>query len=168
MLCQNCGKYEATTHIKRIVNGEATEAHLCSECAKSLGYGSVFPDFGFGFSDMLSSLFEPVGIGALSNSVLRCDKCGCSFNDIVKSGKVGCSNCYETFYDKLTPSIERIHGRTHHEGKIANGSPVQKKNSKIEELKEKLDAAVDIQDYDTAAKLRDEIKALEQEENGNE
>ena len=168
MLCQNCGKYEATTHIKRIVNGEATEAHLCSECAKSLGYGSVFPDFGFGFSDMLSSLFEPVGIGALSNSVLRCDKCGCSFNDIVKSGKVGCSNCYETFYDKLTPSIERIHGHTHHEGKIANGSPVQKKNSKIEELKEKLDAAVDIQDYETAAKLRDEIKALEQEENGNE
>ena len=168
MLCQNCGKYEATTHIKRIVNGEATEAHLCSECAKSLGYGSVFPDFGFGFSDMLSSLFEPVGIGALSNSVLRCDKCGCSFNDIVKSGKVGCSNCYETFYDKLTPSIERIHGRTHHEGNIASGSPVQKKISKIEELKEKLDAAVDIQDYETAAKLRDEIKALEQEENGNE
>ena len=44
MLCQNCGKYEATTHIKRIVNGEATEAHLCSDCARALGYDSVFPD----------------------------------------------------------------------------------------------------------------------------
>ena len=73
---------------------------------------NAFSDFGFGFSDMLSSFFEPVGIGALSNSVLRCEKCGCSFNDIVKSGKIGCADCYETFYDKLMPSIERIHGRT--------------------------------------------------------
>lgn len=162
MLCQNCGKHEATTHIKRIVNGESTEAHLCADCAKSLGYSGAFSDFGFSFSDMLSSLFEPAAIGALSNSVLRCEKCGSSFNDIVKSGKVGCSNCYETFYDKLMPSIERIHGRTRHEGKIANGSPAQKKNAKVEALKEQLQAAVNMQDYETAAKLRDEIKELEQ------
>lgn len=162
MLCQNCGKHEATTHIKRIVNGESTEAHLCADCAKSLGYSNVFSDFGFGFSDMLSSLFEPAAIGAFSNSVLRCEKCGSSFNDIVKSGKVGCSDCYETFYDKLMPSIERIHGRTRHEGKIANGSPEQKKNAKVDELKEQLQAAVNLQDYETAAKLRDEIKELEQ------
>lgn len=167
MLCQNCGKHEATTHIKRIVNGAATEAHLCADCARSLGYQNAFSDFGFGFSDMLSSFFEPVGIGALSNSVLRCEKCGCSFNDIVKSGKIGCADCYETFYDKLMPSIERIHGRTRHEGKIANGSPVQKKNSRLEELKEQLQSAVDLQDYETAAKLRDEIKALEQEDKNN-
>lgn len=164
MLCQNCGKQEATTHIKRIVNGAATELHLCGDCARSLGYQSAFSDFGFGFSDMLSSLFEPAGIGALSNSVLRCEKCGCSFNDIVKSGKLGCADCYETFYDKLLPSIERIHGRTRHVGKMANGSPIQKKNTKLEELKEKLQAAVDVQDYETAAKLRDEIKSLSEED----
>ncbi len=163
MLCQNCGKHEATTHIKRIVNGESNEVHLCADCAKSLGYSGSFSDFGFSFSDMLSSFFEPAAIGSFSNSVLRCEKCGSSFNDIVKSGKVGCRDCYETFYDKLMPSIERIHGRTRHEGKIANGSPEQKANAKIEELKEQLQAAVNLQDYETAAKLRDEIKALEQE-----
>lgn len=168
MLCQNCKKQEATTHIKRIVNGESTEAHLCADCAKSLGYSNAFSDFGFGFSDMLSSLFEPAAVGRLSNSVLRCEKCGCSFNDIVKSGKVGCADCYETFYDKLMPSVERIHGRTQHEGKIPNGSPVQKKNSRIDELREQLQNAVNLQDYETAASLRDQIKALEQEgtENG--
>lgn len=162
MLCQNCGKHEASTHIKRIVNGETTEAHLCADCARSLGYQSAFSDFGFGFSDMLSSFFEPVGIGALSNSVLRCEKCGCSFNDIVKSGKVGCADCYSTFYDKLTPSIERIHGRTRHEGKIPNNSPEQVKNSRLEALQEQLQTAVQTQDYETAAKLRDEIKEIEQ------
>lgn len=168
MLCQNCKKHEATTHIKRIVNGESTEAHLCADCAKTLGYANAFSDFGFGFSDMFSSFFEPAAIGSLSNSVLRCEKCGSSFNDIVKSGKVGCADCYETFYDKLMPSVERIHGRTQHEGKIPNASPKQKKNSRIEELREQLQNAVNLQDYETAASLRDQIKELEQEgkENG--
>lgn len=163
MLCQNCRKQEATTHVKRIVNGETAEFHLCADCARSLGIDDAFSDFGFGFSDMLSSFFEPMGVGAL-NSVMRCEKCGSSFNDIVKSGRLGCANCYKTFYDKLMPSLERIHGRTRHEGKIANGSPVQKKIDKAAELKKQLDAAVEKQDYETAAKLRDEIKALEKED----
>ena len=141
MLCQNCGKYEATTHIKRIVNGEATEAHLCSDCARALGYDSVFPDFGFNFSDMLGSFFNEATVGALSNGIVRCEKCGSTFNDIVRSG------------------------RTHHEGKKANTSPEIKKLSKTEELKENLKQAVEAQNYEEAARLRDEIKKLESEDN---
>ena len=52
MLCQNCGKNEATTHLKRIINGEAAETHLCSQCAAALGYNSVFSDFGLNLSDL--------------------------------------------------------------------------------------------------------------------
>ena len=165
MLCQNCGKYEATTHIKRIVNGEATEAHLCSDCARALGYDSVFPDFGFNFSDMLGSFFNEATVGALSNGIVRCEKCGSTFNDIVRSGRMGCGDCYSTFYDKLLPSFERIHGRTHHEGKKANTSPEIKKLSKTEELKENLKQAVEAQNYEEAARLGDEIKKLESEDN---
>lgn len=164
MLCQNCGKCEATTHIKRIVNGEATEAHLCSDCAKALGYNDVFPDFGFNFADMLGSFFNESTVGALSNGIVRCEKCGSTFNDIVKSGKIGCSDCYKTFYDKLLPSFERIHGRTHHEGKTANQTPEIKKLNKTDELKAKLEKAVSEQNYEEAAKLRDEIKKIESEE----
>ena len=167
MLCQNCKKNEATTHIKTIVNGEATEAHLCSDCAKSLGYDGVFSDFGFNFSDMLSSFFSEPVMAGLGGRALRCDKCGSTFNDILRSGKIGCGDCYSTFYDKLLPSLERLHGRTSHEGKIPNGSPVQQKNSRIDELREQLQNAVNLQDYETAASLRDQIKALEQEGNEN-
>lgn len=164
MLCQNCGKNEATTHIKRIVNGEATEAHLCQDCAKSLGYDNVFSDFDFGFSNMLSSFFNEATVGALSSHMLRCEKCGSTFDDIVSSGRIGCADCYQTFYDKLLPSLERIHGRTHHEGKIANKGVEAVKVSEVEALKEKLSQAVEKQDYESAAKLRDEIKKLESEE----
>ena len=51
MLCQNCGKYEATTHVKKIINGESAEAHLCSDCAKALGYNDVFGGFGNTFTE---------------------------------------------------------------------------------------------------------------------
>lgn len=163
MLCQNCGKNEATTHIKRIVNGEAAEAHLCADCAKSLGYNDVFSDFGFNFSDMLGSFFNEPTVGALSNRVLRCEKCGSTFNDIVRSGKIGCADCYSTFYDKLLPSLSRIHGKTHHVGKVPNANADVKKENKIERLKSELQQAVEKQDYETAAKLRDEIKELESE-----
>ena len=59
-----------STHIKRIVNGESTEAHLCSDCARALGYDSVFPYFGFNFSDMLGSFFNEATVGALSNGIV--------------------------------------------------------------------------------------------------
>lgn len=163
MLCQNCGKYEATTHIKRIVNGEAAEAHLCSDCARMLGYTGAFPDFGFNFSEMLGSFFSEDAAGALGSGVLRCEKCGSAFGDIVRSGKLGCSSCYRTFYDKLLPSFERIHGRTRHVGKVANEAPELQKSGKLAELREELKRAVDGQDYEQAAKLRDEIKKLESE-----
>lgn len=85
---------------------------------------------------MLGSFFNEATVGALSNGIVRCEKCGSTFNDIVRSGRMGCGDCYSTFYDKLLPSFERIHGRTHHEGKKANTSPEIKKLSKTEELKE--------------------------------
>lgn len=168
MLCQNCGKYEATTHIKRIVNGQRAEAHLCSECAGVLGYNNAFSDFGFNFSDMLSSFFNENTIGVLSNNVVRCEKCGSSFNDIIKSGKIGCADCYRTFYDKLLPSLERIHGRTHHEGKVISTVKIDTPETKLTDLKAELDKAVGEQNYELAAKLRDEIKELEKEANTNE
>lgn len=163
MLCQNCKKNEATTHIKTIVNGEATEAHLCSDCAKSLGYDGVFSDFGFNFSDMLSSFFSEPVMAGLGGRSLRCDKCGSTFNDIVRSGKIGCGDCYSTFYDKLLPSLERLHGRTSHEGKIPNCIVEVPDKTEKEKLQDELDEAVKSQDYEKAAELRDKIKGMESE-----
>ena len=172
MLCQNCQKNEATTHIKRIVNGETTQAHLCADCAKSLGYDSMFTDFSFNFPDLLSSFFNDTALASLGAHALRCEKCGSSFNDIVRSGSIGCADCYETFYDKLLPLLERVHGKTNHVGKIPNGFEVEEvkeeQKSELETLKAELDEAVKAQNYEKAAELRDKIKELESEENKDE
>lgn len=162
MLCQKCGKNEATTHLKRIINGEKTETHLCSHCASSMGYESVFSGFGLNIGDLFSGFFGDVPVSQLSNRVIRCEKCGCSFDDIAKSGMLGCAQCYTTFFDKLQPSIKRIHGNTTHQGKFPHGvgEDVKKANT-IAELKAQLNRAIEEQNFEKAAQLRDQIKELE-------
>ncbi len=167
MLCQNCGKYEATTHVKRIINGESAEAHLCSDCAKSLGYTDVFGGFGNTFGDLLGSFFGESQMSSLSSRTIRCEKCGNTFNDIVNSGKLGCADCYTTFYDKLLPSLQRIHGKTRHEGKNPTiiKTEVANQLSVLEQLENELKNAIKEQNFEKAAELRDEINSIK--EGGN-
>ncbi|MCI8553895.1 MAG: hypothetical protein HFJ80_03005 [Clostridiales bacterium] len=189
MLCQNCGKSPATTHVKRNINGKTAEWHLCADCAAKQGIGAGFGQglvpvlggLGFELGDFWGSLFaEPAA--REQKDAERCPGCGSSFNDIAQSGKVGCAQCYTTFYDRLLPSVQRIHGKTRHVGKIpvrmtGNETPEDsggtvaavKRAAREQELKvlrQELDACVARQEYEKCAGLRDRIRELEQDEEG--
>lgn len=163
MLCRNCGKRQATTHIKKVINGQAQEYHLCAQCAAQLGVANFNP---FEMSDLFGSLFTnqlPQNIPAE-----RCETCGSSFAEIAKRGKVGCPDCYKKFYNQLLPSLRKMHGKTKHAGKVPACAPEAAKASyRLNELKEQLQKAVSSEDYEQAAKLRDEIRQLEKEGNEN-
>lgn len=159
MLCQNCKKNEANMHMKRIINGRAEEVHLCSDCARSLGYSGSFADFGGVFGEMLGDVF---GRGDTSLPAVKCPFCGKSFDEIVEDGKVGCAECYEAFYDKLLPSLKRIHGSTRHVGKAPNAAKLGKEEL-LETLKIQLAKAIEQQDFEKAATLRDKLIALTEE-----
>lgn len=170
MVCQNCGKAQATTHIKRVVNGDTTEHHLCARCAGDLGYTDMFSGFApLSLSDFFGDLLGDVSKKALGTKVVRCPKCGNSFNDIVRESQVGCAECYRLFFDKLAPSIERIHGRALHSGKKIEVTVEEKneptKEERIAQLKTALQDAVEKQEFELAAKLRDEIRDMEGGEN---
>ncbi len=171
MMCQNCGQHAATTHIKTVINGQLTEAHLCSQCAKKQGYGNVLGDLG-GFGSLLGGLLT--GTEAPGGEK-RCPGCGASFRQIKSSGKIGCSQCYSTFRSQLIPVIERIHGTVQHKGKVPGSSAlmVQDKNvqlvkqkplSELDRKKQEMKAAIERQDFEQAAVLRDQIKELESHE----
>ena len=173
MLCQNCGKNEATTHVKRIVNGDTTETHLCAQCAQHLGYGDIFSGFGLNLDDFFGGFLGDTVQKLASPAEQKCPKCGSTFSDIVKSGRLGCSDCYRTFYDRLLPSIQRIHGRIKHNGKqitapveAAEEPKEEKEENRLETLKAQLSEAVEKQEFEQAAVIRDEIKKLEAEQNG--
>lgn len=168
MICQACGKKTATTHIKTIVNGKLTEYHLCSDCAKEKGYGNLFSSWNLDFGNMLGGL---IGGSRQTAKVQRCEKCGSSFAEISKTGKLGCAECYKTFRSQLVPVIQRVHGTTKHKGKVPGSSALRitdtnnqmmpVKESPVEEKKRLLQKAIEAQDFEQAAVLRDEIKEME-------
>lgn len=118
MICQYCGRNPATTYIKTVSGGKLTEYALCAECAQQLGCGNLFTGLGYHLSDIVREFFE----GEAKEEEVRCKCCGASFNDIVRSGRVGCAECYQTFLDRLLPVIRQIHGSDVHRGKVPGGS----------------------------------------------
>lgn len=166
MLCQACQKKTATTHIKQIVNGELTERHLCPECAAKMGYGNLFGGLGLNLGDLIGSfLGEPQsqssGVQPLTPET-RCKCCGSTFSDIARTGKVGCAECYQTFRERLMPSIQRIHGNTRHVGKVpATASAKAQLTARLEKAREDLAKAIEAQEFEKAAQLRDAIRELE-------
>lgn len=191
MKCNKCGK-EATTHLRQNINGQVTEFWLCAECAEEMGVGGMFSGFGGfgsfgslgfgGFGGMESLLGSFFGSHAPAKSIpeqTRCSVCGSTFRDISERGKAGCANCYDVFSSQLQHTIERIHGRCVHNGKLPGKSTpasmpkntaaaakpeVQNKapeKESIESLRAKLREAVAKEEYEKAAQLRDEIRRLE-------
>lgn len=174
MMCQNCGKNPATTHIKTIVNGTLTEYDLCSECARERGYTNFFKDMSFDFGNLLGGF---IGTPTSRGTAVRCPKCGASFAEITESGKIGCAECYNVFHDRLMPTIHRIHGTAKHKGKVPGTSalrivePAGKiavvEQSPVEKKRAELKAAIDAQNFERAAELRDEIREMEKGEKDN-
>lgn len=163
MLCKNCGKRQATTHVKRTVNGKTVEFHLCHECAMKLGVGGINP---FDLSDLWGSLFGNSTQKSISEEV-RCPSCNNTFSKIAKSGKMGCPDCYKTFYDALLPSLQKLHGKVKHVGKVPSCADERAKTAyRLRQLREQLKTAIDEENFETAASLRDEIRDLESQIGG--
>ncbi|MBR3972069.1 MAG: UvrB/UvrC motif-containing protein [Ruminococcus sp.] len=166
MKCQKCKINDATTKIKRVVNGEYTEYILCADCAHEMGFDNVFdntmPDM---FGGLLKSIF---GAALPSRSqATRCPVCSSTYGDITNTGKVGCANCYKLFYSELLPSVKRIHGNTKHSGKHPEMLNSQEdkiepaKVSELDTLKAELEKAIEEQNFELCAELRDKIKERE-------
>ncbi len=162
MLCEKCGINHATTHIKTVVNGILKEYNLCSGCAASSGYATN------SLTGMLASMFGDISKYESPIESTKCPVCNATFSDIAKSGKVGCSECYTTFYNELLPYLKRVHGSTNHVGKIPNSAPlvIKPQTETVLDLRNELSRLVAEENYEQAAIIRDKIK--EMEANGNE
>ncbi len=165
MLCEKCGMKTATTHIKTSINGMVETHHLCPDCAKEhSASGTAMLDslIGSFFGDALKS--HPV-----TDNRRRCEGCGMCYDDIAQSGKVGCDKCYETFLDQLLPSLQRMHGRSRHAGKIPSGVKNEPTTEdRLIELEKQMQTAIAEQNFEKAAELRDEIRTLKEEVQSNE
>lgn len=171
MLCQKCNQNEATVHFRQNINGEVSEIHLCQQCASELGYDSVFNEldefspFGalnMGVQKFLGSLFSQELPSLKVPSTRKCSFCGTTLEDFAQTAMAGCAHCYDEFLNDMMPYIQRIHGKTKHVGKIpATAGKQLKLQRELTSLKKQLNDAVNAQEYEKAAELRDKIKEIE-------
>lgn len=156
MLCQNCSSRTATTHIRRIRNGEVQDRYLCPMCANQLGYQTVTDTVPRG------GLYRDT---VQHNEEVRCSCCGMSFSEILSVGKVGCAECYELFRNPLESLLRRIHSGTTHTGRVPSvASPKAQRDLRLEELRQNLTKAIEEQNMEQATLLWNELRELEQKE----
>lgn len=168
MQCQACKEHTATIHLTEISNGKRIESHLCESCAQQQGLAvkNQVP-----INELLSTLLavqlEAKAHDNESDEIpgenVKCPCCGISMKQLHKTGLLGCPNDYEVFEKSLSAIIEKTHsGNTTHCGKVPSKTPHDtKKQVEMINLRHQLEAAVKDEDYETAAKLRDQIEQLQ-------
>jgi len=176
MKCQRCQKREATILIKQSINGSEKEYALCQDCMVELGLAN---NFGFGFDNFLGAGFGSPQLfpshntqnltGSYNSGVFVsgkkeeqiCRHCNTTLDEVRKKGRLGCSYCYETFEEQLGQVFRRIQSGEKHRGrKMAESkekNEINKLHEMIEELQCKIKAAVEKEDYESAAKWKTEI-----------
>ena len=169
MLCQDCQQRIANVHFTKVVNKDKIELYLCESCAKKNGQFNM--EIPLNVNNFFSGLLGFTGASQFINTLAVpqtfCEKCGLSYEEFQKSGKLGCENCYEIYSERLNPLIRRLHGNTKHKGKVPEKISESLKVSKnIENLKKQLVRAVQEEEYEKAAELRDIIKKAEVAEGG--
>ena len=164
MQCQVCQKKEATIHLTEITDGVRSEVHLCEHCAQEEG---IAVKSQLSINELLSGLLatQPSDDELFGDTEqeLSCPHCGFTLAQFTKEAVLGCPYDYEVFEKSLLPLIEKAHdGKTVHRGKVPSKMPKDtKKQIKLTALRQQLEAAVQSEDYELAAKLRDEINQLE-------
>jgi len=164
MQCQICNKNDATIHLTEIIDGTRSEMHICEQCAvdQDISIKSHIP-----INELLSNLLavQPSDdeLAGPSERELVCPNCGFTLAQFRKEGVLGCPRDYEVFEKTLIPLIEKAHdGKTSHCGKIPLKTPKDtKKQMELLNLRQQLEAAVQSEDYELAAELRDRIKQSE-------
>ena len=167
MFCERCKKNNATVYYTENINGKETKMALCHDCANEMQGNVGLGLFGSGLlgtdlGSLIGSMFTPQKSTRPEADAKKCDLCGMSFADLMKEGKAGCPRCYDTFADELERTVAGIHGGTKHTGKVpAKYQAKLDEANRIKALRQRIAEAVASEDYESAAKLRDEIREIE-------
>ena len=170
MLCDNCGKNEATIKLTQVINGKKTEMMICEECGKKMGITEINFEMPIDLSNFLGDFIskqenEEMMPFDIPNATLKCNKCNMTYEEFLNTGKFGCEECYNAFGYKVDSLLKRIQRTDKYIGRKANHNENNKiqenKNvSRLEKLQQELKLAIKEERYEDAAKIRDEIKNI--------
>jgi protein arginine kinase activator len=159
MLCCICKERNATVHYTKIDGDKVQKVDLCEECSKTKG---VNDPVGFELADLLLGLGASKELEqAAGGTELKCPRCGFTQADFKKAGRLGCSECYKTFAEGLDGLLKTMHKGTRHIGKVPEAlRQTRELSDRLKQLQKKLTKAVEDENFEQAASLRDEIKQM--------
>jgi protein arginine kinase activator len=162
MKCEVCGLKEAVIHIRQVFPSGVQEVHVCEECAQEKGFSrdreEETPELSI--SNLLSGLVEfREPRGEVSRE--SCPRCGLTVQEFRKRGKLGCSECFPAFAVDVRAALSQMTGRTHHTGKFPRRLSTEPEvAADRDRLRAALKDALEGEEYEKAALLRDRIKEL--------
>src|SRR5688572_13390642 len=161
MVCDSCGQGEAKVHLTEIKNNQMMTSHLCEQCAAAKGVETNEGSINFPLSDFLAQMGDAPEPSSASEAT--CGFCGLTFAAFRDTGRLGCPHCYATFETHLRGLLRRIHGGTQHVGKVylPSDPTASERAKRLEGLRRRLLRAVESEDFERAAEIRDLIRALE-------
>src|SRR5882672_3086790 len=160
MLCDICKQNVATVHLTQMVEGKTKKVDLCEACSKEKG---VDDPTGFSLADLLLGLgaAQEMAQATAGGPELKCPSCGFTQADFKKSGRFGCAECYSTFAEGLEGLLKSMHKGTRHVGKVPRALRDSREVSEaLKGLQTRLEKAIDEEDFEQAAIVRDEIKQM--------
>jgi protein arginine kinase activator len=180
MLCDRCQKRDAKILYTEIINGVKKEQHLCEECATdytSFQMEKPLLNSDLTLGDLLSTILGGYSDDENKNTgeavkPITCENCGTTYEEFLKNGRFGCSQCYKSFDldGQLGRTLKSIQGAEVHTGKrpkgyVTIGSDRSMKDfTEVERLSMKLQEAIEKEEFEEAARLRDLIKQMKKEE----
>ena len=164
MLCEECKVNEATYTLSVMMGDEVTTRHLCGDCMArmnmTLSTGNI--------KNLLSSILSAItgnDTSAAPQEEVVCPRCHTTLSQFTQTGHLGCPGCYEAFREQLQPMLLQIHGRVQHAGRQPLCTEdAQRTRTRQEQLTRLMEQAVALEDFETAAQLRDQLRALAKKE----
>lgn len=167
MLCDECGKREASVHIMQIGPDGRTERNLCEQCAGGIEkwLGEPLRGKHVAANEFLQNIFRGAEAkqSAAEEPTLSCPYCGMGYEDFRKAGMLGCPQCYTVFQKQLEPILRRVHGLSVHNGRIPDVHRYDNPDgwNEVVKLRAKLQEAIEREAYEEAAEYRDRLRELE-------
>lgn len=165
MICDQCKERQASVLVKQHFQGQMIERHLCHVCAaKNTGFELSSEQDPLSINQLLAHWFPGgnTSVNRVKQEETVCPSCSLTFSRFLKLGKFGCATCYEAFAPQLGEVLGRLHnGKTRHEGKVpASFGQTLAIRRQIEELRKQMKHSIEQEEFEEAAKLRDEVKTL--------
>ena len=162
MLCDKCKDRDSVVDLTQVVGNEKRELHLCEKCAAAMGVETTVASPQPALATFLQQVVQQHALAAPADAP-RCTFCSATLKDFRASGRLGCARCYGAFETSLRELLRRVHGNSRHAGRQYDPPRDEQpeRTGLLGELRDRLRRAIESEQFELAADLRDRIRVLE-------